>query len=90
MQTPVGHGMADGQLVAADWWQVIFNPSFPYRFAHMLLASGLTAAFVVAGLSAWRLLKAPHDATATRTLRTGIVIAAVLAPIQAFVSYNFV
>jgi len=85
MQTPVGHGMADGQLVAADWWQVIFNPSFPYRFAHMLLASGLTAAFVVAGLSAWRLLKAPHDATATRTLRTGIVIAAVLAPIQAFV-----
>jgi cytochrome d ubiquinol oxidase subunit I len=85
MQTPVGHGMADGQLVAADWWQVIFNPSFPYRFVHMLLASGLTAAFVVAGLSAWRLLKAPRDTAAARTLRTGIVIGAVLAPVQAFV-----
>jgi len=85
MQTPVGHGMADGQLVAADWWQVIFNPSFPYRFVHMLFASGLTAAFLVAGLSAWRLLKAPNDATAARTLRTGIVIAAALAPLQAFV-----
>jgi cytochrome bd ubiquinol oxidase subunit I len=85
MQTPVGHGMADGQLVAADWWRVIFNPSFPYRLIHMLLASGLTAAFVVAGLSAWRLLKAPRDAAAGRTLRTGIVIGAVLAPVQAFV-----
>jgi cytochrome d ubiquinol oxidase subunit I len=85
MQTPVGHGVADGQIVAADWWQILFTPSFPYRFTHMLLASGLTAAFVVAGLSAWRLLKAPRDAAAQRTLRTGIVIAAVLAPVQAYV-----
>jgi len=85
MQTPVGHGISDAQLVASDWWQVLFNPSFPYRFTHMLLASGLTAAFVVAGLSAWRLLKAPHDMAAARTLRTGILVAAVLAPIQAFV-----
>jgi cytochrome d ubiquinol oxidase subunit I len=85
MQTPVGHGMADGQIVAADWWQILFTPSFPYRFTHMLLASGLTAAFVVAGLSAWRMLKAPRDTAAARTLRTGIVIAAVLAPVQAYV-----
>ncbi|MBI2295585.1 MAG: cytochrome ubiquinol oxidase subunit I [Betaproteobacteria bacterium] len=85
MQTPVGHGLADGQIVAADWWRVIFNPSFPYRFTHMMLASGLTAAFVIAGLSAWRLLKAPRDTAAARTLRTGILIAAVLAPVQAFV-----
>ena len=85
MQTPVGHGYADGQLVASDWWSVIFNPSFPYRLTHMLIASGLTAAFLVAGLSAWRLLKAPLDRAASRTLRTGVVLAAVLAPIQAFV-----
>jgi len=85
MHTPTGHGYADGQLIAADWWQVIFNPSFPYRFTHMMLASGLTAAFVIAGLSAWRLLKAPGDPAARRTLRTGIVLAAVLAPLQAFV-----
>lgn len=85
MQTPTGHGVMDGQLVAADWIEVIFNPSFPYRFTHMMLATGLTASFVVAGLSAWRLLKAPGDGGALRTLRTGIVIAAVLAPVQAFV-----
>jgi len=85
MQTPTGHGYADGQLVAADWWLVIFNPSFPYRFTHMMLASFLTASFVVAGLSAWRLVKAPGDPAALRTLRTGVVLAAVLAPVQAIV-----
>lgn len=85
MQTPVGHTVADGQIIAGDWLQVIFNPSFPYRFTHMMLASGLTASFVIAGLSAWRLLKESSDAAALRTLRTGIVLAAVLAPVQAFV-----
>src|SRR5688572_28723550 len=85
MQTPAGHVTVDGQIIAGDWLQVIFNPSFPYRFTHMMLASGLTASFLVAGLSAWRLLKAPGDAAALRTLRTGVTIAAVLAPLQAFV-----
>jgi cytochrome d ubiquinol oxidase subunit I len=85
MQTPVGHTVADGQIIAGDWLQVLFNPSFPYRFTHMMLASGLTALFVVAGLSAWRLIKAPGDAAALRTLRAGVVCAAVLAPVQAFV-----
>ena len=64
---------------------MIFNPSFPYRFTHMLLASGITAAFVVAGLSAWRLLKAPSDAAARKTLRFGVRLAAVLVPLQIFV-----
>jgi len=82
MQTPAGEVTIDGHLIAGDWLEVLFNPSFPYRFAHMLLASGLTAAFVVAGLSAWRLLKAPQDAGALRTLRAGTVVAAVLAPLQ--------
>jgi cytochrome d ubiquinol oxidase subunit I len=85
MQTPTGQVMADGQIVAGDWLQVIFNPSFPYRFTHMLLASGLTASFAVAGLSAWRLLHAGGDASARKTLRTGLVLAAVLAPLQMFV-----
>ncbi len=85
MQTPAGHGMDGDQIIAVDWYRVIFNPSFPYRLTHMLLASGLTAAFVVTGLSAWRLLKVVRDAAAARTLRTGVVIAAVLAPVQAFV-----
>ena len=58
MQTPTGHVMDGGALIAGDWWRVIFNPSLPYRMTHMLLASGLTASFVIAGLSAWRLLRA--------------------------------
>lgn len=85
MQTPAGYVMADGKLIAGDWLAVIFNPSFPYRFAHMLLASGLTASFLVAGLSAWRLLRAAGDAAAMKTLRTGLVAAAVIAPLQIFV-----
>ena len=86
MQTPVGHTVAaGGQLIAGDWVAVIFNPSFPYRFTHMMLASGLTASFLVAGLSAWRLLHAPQDGAALRTLRTGAVIAAVVAPLQILV-----
>jgi cytochrome d ubiquinol oxidase subunit I len=85
MQTPAGHVTLDGVLVAGDWLQVIFNPSFPYRFTHMMFASFLTASFVVAGLSAWRLLKAPDDPVARRTLRAGIAAAVVLAPLQAFV-----
>jgi cytochrome d ubiquinol oxidase subunit I len=85
MQTPTGHVIENGVLIAGDWWQVIFNPSFPYRLIHMLLASGITAAFVVSGLSAWRLLKAPGDTAALRTLRLGVHLAAVLVPLQIFV-----
>jgi cytochrome d ubiquinol oxidase subunit I len=85
MQTPAGHVLQDGQWIAADWWRVIFNPSFPYRLTHMLIASGLTASFVIAGLSAWRLLRAPLDPGAARTLRAGLLTAAVLAPVQVFV-----
>ena len=85
MQTPTGHVLDGQQWIAGDWMAVIFNPSFPYRLTHMLIASGLTAAFVVAGLSAWRLLKAPADEFARRTMRAGVLIAAVLAPTQAVV-----
>ena len=85
MQTPVGHVMDAGQIIAGDWMKVIFNPSFPLRLTHMLLASGLTAAFVVVGLSAWRLLRAGEDISARKTLRFGLLLAAALAPLQIFV-----
>jgi cytochrome bd ubiquinol oxidase subunit I len=85
MQTPAGQVTDGGALIAGDWWQVIFNPSMPYRMAHMMLASGLTASFVIAGLSAWRLLRDAADVSARQTLRTGLVLAAVLAPVQMFV-----
>ncbi|HUP30825.1 MAG TPA: cytochrome ubiquinol oxidase subunit I [Usitatibacter sp.] len=85
MQTPAGHVFQDGQWIARDWIEVIFNPSFPYRLTHMLIASGLTASFVVAGLSAWRLLIAPLDAGAGKTMRAGLRVAAVLIPLQIIV-----
>ncbi len=85
MQTPVGHVMDGDALIAGDWIEVIFNPSFPYRFTHMMLASGLTASFLVAGLSAWRLLREAADAGALRTLRAAVVAAAVIAPLQVVV-----
>ena len=85
MHTPTGHVFADGQWIAADWMKVIFNPSFPYRLTHMLIASGLTASFVMAGLSAWRLLWAPFDTSAWKTLRAGLMVAAGLVPVQIFV-----
>ncbi len=84
MHTPAGHVQEFGEIIAGSWLAVIFNPSFPYRLAHMLLASGITASFLVAGLSAWRLLAAPQDAAALKTLRFGARLAAVLVPLQIF------
>jgi cytochrome bd ubiquinol oxidase subunit I len=90
MHTPSGHAVSiiDGQTVVTviSWWEVIFNPSFPYRLAHMLCASMLTVAFLVAGLSAYRLLKLGAHAAghAMLGLRLGIVVAAIAAPLQMF------
>ncbi|HYT48555.1 MAG TPA: cytochrome ubiquinol oxidase subunit I [Burkholderiales bacterium] len=82
MHTPAGHVDSASGIIAGSWLEVIFNPSFPYRLAHMLLASGITAALLVAGLSAWRLLAAPQDAAALKTLRFGARLAALLVPLQ--------
>src|SRR5687768_5806558 len=82
MQTPAGHVLDGDQWIAGDWLAVIFNPSFPYRLVHMLIASGLTASFVITGLSAWRLLRAPYDTGARRTLRSALLVAAGLVPVQ--------
>jgi cytochrome d ubiquinol oxidase subunit I len=82
MQTPQGYIVIDGQLHAADWFAIIFNPSFPYRLAHMLLASALTACFLVAGLSAYQLLRDRDYEPAQRMLRLGVLTAALLIPVQ--------
>ncbi|GIX10908.1 cytochrome ubiquinol oxidase subunit I [Elioraea sp.] len=82
MHTPQGFEMRDGVAHATDWWAIIFNPSMPYRLAHMLIASGLTVAFLLAGMSAWRWLRGDRSGGVAAALRTGIVMAAVLAPTQ--------
>jgi len=85
LQTPIGYEMVDSKFVVTSWWQVLFNPSFPYRFTHMLLASALTCAFLLSGLSAWQLLKGAAQASAPKVLRVGLTLAAVLIPVQIFV-----
>jgi cytochrome d ubiquinol oxidase subunit I len=85
MHTPQGFIIDDGVFHAADWWAIIFNPSQPYRLAHMLIASGLTAAFLIAGVSALQLLRNRDHQPARGMLRLGVVMAAVLAPVQIFV-----
>jgi cytochrome d ubiquinol oxidase subunit I len=82
MHTPQGHVVRGGEFFVASWAAVVFNPSFPYRLAHVLLASGLTVAFLLAGVSAWQLLRGHGGAAATRVLRVGIVAGAVLIPLQ--------
>lgn len=82
MHTPAGFEMVNGQAHVTSWLQVIFNPSFPYRLTHMLLASGLTVSFLLAGISAFRWLKGDKGAEVRASLRTGLVLAAVLIPLQ--------
>ncbi|MBL8525825.1 MAG: cytochrome ubiquinol oxidase subunit I, partial [Betaproteobacteria bacterium] len=85
MQTPAGFQMIDGRAHATDWFAIIFNPSFPYRFTHMMIASGLTGAFLVAGVSAYRWMRKDRAKDVTVALRTGIIIATVLIPLQILV-----
>jgi len=82
MHTPAGYAIEDGVVIAADWWAIIFNPSMPYRLAHMLLASGLTVAFLIAGLSAYRRLLGDRDPSAATGLRFGLLLGALLIPVQ--------
>jgi cytochrome d ubiquinol oxidase subunit I len=85
MQTPRGFTVVDGQLHAENWVAIVFNPSFPYRLAHMMIASGLTVAFLIAGISAFQLLRNRDYVAARRMLRSSITLAAVLAPMQVLV-----
>ena len=82
MHTPVGFEMRDGVVHATDWFAIIFNPSMPYRLVHMLLASGLTVAFLVAGMSALRILTGDVSDAVKKTLRTGVILGALLIPAQ--------
>ncbi|MBT9462439.1 cytochrome ubiquinol oxidase subunit I [Hydrogenophaga sp.] len=82
LQTPAGFEIINGQFHATDWFAVVFNPSFPYRFAHKLLASALTASFLIAGLCAWQLIKGSATAGTHKAMRTALVAAALVIPIQ--------
>ena len=82
MQTPAGYKMIDGVMHAESWWDIVFNPSFPYRLTHKLLASTLTAAFLIAGLSAYQLLRKTANGGTRKALRTAVTAAAIAIPLQ--------
>jgi cytochrome d ubiquinol oxidase subunit I len=84
MQTPVGHSVNDaGQFVPADWWKIIFNPSFPYRLIHTVLGAYLTTALVVGAVGAWHLLRDKTNAGARVMFSMAMGMVVVVAPIQA-------
>jgi cytochrome bd ubiquinol oxidase subunit I len=82
MQTPAGFELRDGMVHVTSWLEAIFNPSFPYRFAHMAMASLLTGGFVVAGVSAWYLLRGHAVRASKRALKMTLVMLAIVAPAQ--------
>jgi cytochrome d ubiquinol oxidase subunit I len=85
MQTPVGHEIKDGIIVPVDWLAIIFNPSFPYRLAHMVTAAYLTTSFVVLGVGARYLLAGRHVEEARTMLRMAVGFIAIVAPLQALI-----
>ena len=85
MHTPAGFVMINGQAHVTSWFHVIFNPSFPYRMTHMLLASGLTGSFFIAGVSAYQWLKGDRSLEINAIIKVSVIVAAVLIPLQILV-----
>ena len=86
MHTPVGYEMgANGQfLPGPSWWTIVFNPSFPYRLVHTVLAAFITTAFVVGGVGAWHLIKDRTNAHARKMFSMAMWMAALVVPVQIF------
>src|SRR6056300_1978733 len=84
MHTPAGFEMVNGEAIVTSWYEIIFNPSMPYRLTHKLLASGLTASFLIAGISAYRYLKGYKSKSVLAAMKTSIIAAAFLIPVQIF------
>jgi cytochrome bd ubiquinol oxidase subunit I len=83
MQTPAGYGInADGQFIVESWWAVIFNPSFPYRLVHMVLAAYLTTSLVVGGVAGLHLLRDKTNLAARVMFSMAMWMAAIVAPVQ--------
>lgn len=82
MQTPTGHIIENGRAVVESWWDVVFNPSFPYRLVHMVLAAFLTTALVVGAVGAWHLLRDRENRAARIMFSMAMWMAAIVAPIQ--------
>lgn len=82
MQTPAGYAFENGRIIPEDWWEVIFNPSQPFRFVHMSLAALIATAFVVAGVAAWHLYRNHQDAVARRMFSMALWMLTFVVPLQ--------
>jgi cytochrome d ubiquinol oxidase subunit I len=85
MQTPQGYAIENGRIVAVDWVKVIFNPSFPYRLAHMTIAAFIVAGFMIAACGAWHLLRGRRDESVKRSFSMALWILLILTPAQILV-----
>jgi cytochrome d ubiquinol oxidase subunit I len=85
MQTPAGYEMRDGIAYPLDWLAIVFNPSFPFRLAHMVTAAYLTTSFVVLAVGARYMLAGTHLEHARTMIRMGVAFAAIVAPLQLFI-----
>jgi cytochrome bd ubiquinol oxidase subunit I len=85
MQTPQGFTVENGHVVPLDWFKIIFNPSFPYRLAHMAIAAFIVGALVVAATGAWHLLRGRRDPAVKTMFSMAMWLLLVLAPVQAIV-----
>jgi cytochrome d ubiquinol oxidase subunit I len=85
MQTPQGFAIVNNRVVPVDWWKIVFNPSFPYRLAHMGLAAFIVAALVVAATGAWHLLRGRRDPAVRTMFSMALWLLLALAPLQMFV-----
>jgi cytochrome d ubiquinol oxidase subunit I len=86
MQTPTGYEIsANGQFLPGEsWWTIVFNPSFPYRLVHTVIAAYLTTAMIVGGVGAWHLLHDRANPHARKMFSMAMWMAALVAPVQIF------
>jgi len=84
MQTPQGFTIVAGRVVPVDWLKVIFNPSFPFRLAHMTVAAYLSTALFVGAAGAWHLLKGHDNARVRTMLSMAMWMALLVTPVQIF------
>ncbi len=85
MQTPAGYEIVDGRVVPTDWLAIIFNPSFPYRLAHMGISAFLATALLVGATGAWHLLRGNRDVRVRKMFAMAMGMLLLVAPLQAVV-----
>ena len=85
MHTPQGFEIIDGRVIPVDWFAVVFNPSFPYRLAHMATAAFLATAFFVGASAAWHLLRGRNNPAIRKMLSMAMWMALLVAPVQALI-----